>query len=790
MGRRLASLLVIGSVVAAAAGPVFLASPASAASVFPAGFSDTTVAGSLGAATALAQLPDGRFLVTSQTGQLRVVQGSTSSVALDLSAEDPKVCGASEEGLLGVTVDPQFATNGYVYAYYTRAVGGSCATPGNASGGAVNRVSRFTMVGSTIARSSELVLLDNMPEWGGNHDGGYVHVAHDGTLFVSVGDGGAGRPPFNSADFSLPNGKILRINTDGSIPADNPHGTTVCKDNWGPPGNSAKTCGEIWADGLRNPFRLAFKDDDPGVTFRINDVGDGTWEEVDEAVMGAHYGWPCREGPASHNAEGATCNEPFTDPVLWYNHSTGCNVITSGAYVPAGTWKDYDGAYLFADNGCGKMFVAQPGTTGTDSPTLASGLKGITDMAFFKENGSYALFYTTYADGGQLHKVIGPSPDAVPSVIPGLKFDALQPTRVLDTRAGTGVAAGKLAAGATITLKVTGGTVPADVKAVAVNLTATQADGAGFVTAWPTGQPQPPTSSLNLSTAGETAANAAVVPVGQGGQLNFFTFAGTNLVADVTGYFTDAGSSTDGRFHATNGPTRLMDTRSGVGGKTGAFAAGSSYDLPVGGAAGVPADAAAVALTVTYTGPTAPGFITVWPAGQPRPLASTSNPNGPGDIRSNLALIPLGTGGAVSVFSAAPTDVVIDVVGYFSTGSGNAGLFTASAPVRVADSRLPAAPFTRIMGGQEATMDFSTSVGSTAVAALYNLTATNTVAGGYLTAHANGTPVPVASSVNWSGAGQNRAALTVSSLAAAKKVGLFAFTDTDAVVDLAGWFTS
>jgi hypothetical protein len=127
-------------------------------------------------------------------------------------------------------------------------------------------------------------------------------------------------------------------------------------------------------------------------------------------------------------------------------------------------------------------------------------------------------------------------------------------------------------------------------------------------------------------------------------------------------------------------------------------------------------------------------------------------------------------------------------VGYFSPGTGASGLFTSIVPTRVADSRLPAAPFGRIAGGSEVTNDFTTVVSGGAGSALYNLTATNTVAGGYLTAHPAGTPLPLASSVNWSGAQQHRAALTISSLSAAKKVSLFAFTDADAVIDLAGWF--
>ena len=278
----------------------------------------------------MAQLPDGRLVTTSQSGQLKVVQNGTATTALDLTAT-AKVCTTGEMGLLSVAVDPQFATNGYLYLFYTASVG-SCALTGAGAGGAKNRVSRFTMTGSTVSVASEVILLDNMPEWGGNHNGGDVRVANDGTLFVTVGDGGAGRPDTNPSDLSLPNGKVLRINRDGTIPAGNPNGTTVCKTAWGPPG-AAKVCGEIWADGLRNPFRLGFDASAPGAKFRINDVGDITWEEVDDAVAGAHYGWPCREGPAAH-ASSAPCNTPTTDPLLYYNHSTGCNVETAGAFVP------------------------------------------------------------------------------------------------------------------------------------------------------------------------------------------------------------------------------------------------------------------------------------------------------------------------------------------------------------------------------------------------------------------------------------------------------------------------
>ena len=137
-------------------------------------------------------------------------------------------------------------------------------------------------------------------------------------------------------------------------------------------------------------------------------------------------------------------------------------------------------------------------------------------------------------------------------------------------------------------MKITGGAIPAGATAVALNLTATEAAGPGFVTVWATGQARPPTSSLNLSAAGETAANAVVVPIGQGGQINLFTLGSTHLVADVTGYFTGVAASTDGRFTAASAPTRLLDTRTGTGGKATPFQNGEQFDLGVAGRVACP----------------------------------------------------------------------------------------------------------------------------------------------------------------------------------------------------------
>ncbi|MET0920593.1 MAG: PQQ-dependent sugar dehydrogenase [Acidimicrobiia bacterium] len=413
--RRLIGLALVAAVVFAALGS---ASSAPAQEVttnatFEPGLTDTVVASALGAPTSVVALPDGRMLVTSQEGKLWVVatNGSTS-VALDLAALT-KVCASSEMGLLGVTIDPQFATNGWIYLFYTARLN-DCALNGANANGAKNRVSRFTMSGSTVNAATELVLLDNMPEWGGNHNGGDVRVANDGMLYVSVGDGGSGSPLTNPGDLSLPNGKILRINRDGSIPAGNPNGTTVCKTTWGPP-LASKVCGEIWADGLRNPFRLGFDVTAPGAKFRINDVGSGTWEEVDEGIAGAHYGWPCREGPAA--GTNTTCRTPFTDPVLSYDHSQGCDVETGGAFVPAGTWGANAGSYLLVDFGCGRLWLSPPGEVGAPQRVLATGMQNTTDLEFFDVGAGQTLFYTTYAGGGQLHRVTGaPAAPPIPEI--------------------------------------------------------------------------------------------------------------------------------------------------------------------------------------------------------------------------------------------------------------------------------------------------------------------------------------------------------------------------------------
>lgn len=395
--------------------------PAGAAPVVPAGFNDALVA-AVGAPTALAFHPDGRIFVTTQPGQVRIIRNGAlvMTPALSLGAA---VCSNSERGLLGIVLDPDVGTNGFVYLFYTYNRFATCPT--NSAQAPVNRVSRFTLSGDTISSASELVLVDGMPSPGGNHNAGDVQVGQDGNLYFSIGDGGcdyagnSGCAGANDAarDLHVLTGKIVRITRTGGIPAGNPFtgaGTARC--NAGPT-TAGTRCQEIFATGLRNPFRLAFDPNAPaGVTsFRINDVGQNTWEEIDDGIAGADYGWNIREG---HCANGSTtnCSAPptgLTNPIHDYDHSSGCASITGGAFVPNGVWpSSYDGDYLFSDYVCGTIFRLEPnGSGGYTRTTFVTGLGGSSAVHLaFGPLGSVggptrALYYTTYAGGGQVRRI-------------------------------------------------------------------------------------------------------------------------------------------------------------------------------------------------------------------------------------------------------------------------------------------------------------------------------------------------------------------------------------------------
>ena len=377
-------------------------------------------------------------------------------------------------------------------------------------------------------------------------------------------------------------------------------------------------------------------------------------------------------------------------------------------------------------------------------------------------------------------------------------FVPLTPTRILDTRSGLGGVS--LADDSSIDVQVAGvGGVPAaGATAVALNVTATNATQPGFVTAWPTGTGRPVVSNLNVERGGQTIANLTVVRLGADGKVSLFALKALDLVADVAGYWVEASTATAGRYVGA-GPARILDTRNGTGASAGRVPDGGTVTVAVTGHGGVPAaGVSAVVLNVTATDATQPGFVTVWPAGQGRPLASNVNVERSGQTIPNLVIVPVGAGGAVSMYAFKSVDVVVDVLGFFTDSSApdsDQGLFVPTQS-RILDTRTVAQRggfyTSNVVGTYRADLQVAGqgSVPSSGVGALIaNVTATDPAAAGFVTIYPAATAQPLASNLNVDAAGQTIPNLVVSRLGHLGRVSMFSLSDIDVVVDVAGWFT-
>jgi glucose/arabinose dehydrogenase len=301
--------------------------PASAVEL-PTGFIAETLATNLNAATAIAVAPDGRIFVADQTGPLRVWKDGQllSTPALDLTG---RVDDYWERGLIGVTLHPDFPRTPHLFLLY---VAKSPFTH--------HVLSRFTLIGDRADPGSEFIVLegdDQRPFGGsqpGGHQGGPIRFGPDGKLYIALGEQTAGEPAQSLAALQ---GKILRLHSDGSIPQDNPFYT--------------RTTGKyraIWALGLRNPFGLAFQPE-TGRLFE-SDVGQSSWEEVNEIVRGANYGWP--------RAEGVSTNLAFKNPLHAYPPVIGLSIVGGAFYPKAPGKSEPSPPGLFPEKWRGKFFFA------------------------------------------------------------------------------------------------------------------------------------------------------------------------------------------------------------------------------------------------------------------------------------------------------------------------------------------------------------------------------------------------------------------------------------------------
>ena len=529
----IATITLITAPLAVPSGPASAALPRPSV-VVGGGFTDSRVTNAVSVPVAVSALPDGRAVVLEQGGRVRIIQGGSlvSAPALALT-----VCSDSERGLLGFASDPHFGANGFVYLYYTRP---NAAAPG----GCVNRVSRFHMTGNTIARNSELVLLDNIGSPRGNHNGGDVEVGNDGYLYVSVGDGGcdprndSGCAGGNNAaqDLSLLNGKILRINRTTGAPAPgNPFsgaGTAVCRTRGNTPSTPTTRCREIFAYGLRNPWRFAFDPNTGTTRFFINDVGQNTREEVDLGRRGVNYGWPMREGWCAQGVNRPCLGPPatLTQPVTDYPHSTGA-YITGGAFLPNGAWsKAYDGGYLFADGNPGKIFFRNAAGVVNYGAPFATGVGGISDMSFVMDPAGWSLYYVM-PGANEVHRIT-PALPAAPAA-GALTLVPITPTVWFDTNA-LGANSGSMRAGTSRLIRVVASRGVH--RAASVRITVVSPMNATSLTTWypRTVKPGAVTAVVAPLT---TSRTTITMPINGEGTTMLYTTGTARVIVEVLGYY-------------------------------------------------------------------------------------------------------------------------------------------------------------------------------------------------------------------------------------------------------------
>ncbi len=329
-------------------------------------------------------------------------------------------------------------------------------------------------------------------------------------------------------------------------------------------------------------------------------------------------------------------------------------------------------------------------------------------------------------------------------------FRPTQPTRILDTRPGdehVGYTGTKPAAGDTVELQIAGlaGMPNGGIGAVALNLTATEATGPGFVTVWPSGNQRPLVSSLNLERVGQTVPNLVIVPVGSNGRVSIYTMGGTHMIADVLGWF-----PANGALHTIQ-PERILDTRPGVGqvGYAGSKPdSQSTVELQVSGRAGLPQTGVAVAvLNVTMTQTDAPGYVAAWPSGSTQPMTSNVNASAAGQTIQNFVMVPVGANGKINLFTLAGTHLIADLVAWLPPNSGFVPTPPTHSPRAVDTRGFAVTMLPPIPGG-----GFVTASGPGVQ--LINVIATNTGGPGYLTIYPSGTTRPRASNVNVERAGQ------------------------------------
>lgn len=343
----------------------------------------------------IANAGDERLFVVEKRGFVRILSADGSLLEKAFLDIDSLVdSGASEEGLLGIAFHPNYVENGYFFVNYTDNNGST-------------QVSRFSVSADNpdVADAASQKKILNIAQPYENHNGGDLAFGPDGYLYIGTGDGGLGGDPENSGQTRTSLlGKMLRIDIDTdepyAIPEDNPFA------------NTDFTLDEVWALGLRNPWRYSF--DRLTGDLWIGDVGQGEWEEIDLQLAnspgGENYGWRCYEGNATFNTNGCEDASTLTFPIHDYtsNFSVGCSV--TGGYVYRGTdFPDLYGHYVYTDFCSGRIWSLYP--DGADGWTNTEWYNGANSQySTFGEDKDGELYLAAYS-AGQIFRVVDRCPE-------------------------------------------------------------------------------------------------------------------------------------------------------------------------------------------------------------------------------------------------------------------------------------------------------------------------------------------------------------------------------------------
>ncbi|MFD7257260.1 PKD domain-containing protein [Streptomyces sp. NPDC059874] len=567
--------------------------------------------------------------------------------------------------------------------------------------------------------------------------------AHD--ILAAFDDVGPkdGSPTIDSGDPTAPG--VLPTDKRGKPTADDPRVPNTGKDGGYVDRGAWETqdvlksvrldLDQAWAP-VGTPVKAKATPDDlwpAALTYRF-DFGDGTAPVVTKALTAEHvYSAPCdcAVTVTAVNGIGETVSDSRSTKVTAPGPLTAS--FTATLALPTSTSPIGGPSPLTVDIDAASTAAPWP---------LASSAVDFGDGKSASHEGGMGYFAHVYSLPGEykvtltLKDVKGATSTATRTVRVDYApsgYIASEPFRLLDTRTNNTPVQGNYARSVDLPVgtRIRGHELSGGMASVVLNVTVTDATQDAYLNVWPSGQPRPATSNLNIR-AGGTSSNTITVPVGPDGRVNAQLNAGqASLIVDFVGYYQP---NVGQKFSPIN-PSRLADTREAGG----ALGGGQTRTVKVAGVAGIPADASAVALNLTSTGTTSDTYVVAYPDPAKRPLASNLNPE-PGKNKANQVIVPVGPNGTITLYNHwGSTDLVVDAVGFY--GKEGKALFTPVVPKRLADTRNTV----KLAPGATSTV---AGVPAGAVGAVLNVTATESTSPGFLTVYGYGGERPWASSLN------------------------------------------